>query len=80
VTRAIESGKTVTFRQTGCEFKNNQGQITAVATKQGSLYHLKMCSKSQKCLNTIVSESKERMWHQRFGHVNKMSRQKLVKK
>jgi len=61
VTRAIESGKTVKFSKTGCEFKKDPGQITAVATKQGSLYHLKMCSKSQECLKTIVSENRRKI-------------------
>ena len=59
VTRETESGKTVTFSITRYEFKNDQKQITAVATKQGNLYHLKMYSKSQECLSFTVSENKE---------------------
>ena len=80
MTRATESGKTVTFSKRGCEFSNDQGQVTAFATKQGSFYHLKLSGKSQEYMNAAVSEHKERLCHRRFGHLNEQGLQKLVKK
>ena len=40
VSRATEARKVVTFSKAGCEFSDDHGQVTAFATKQGSLYLL----------------------------------------
>lgn len=80
VARATEMGKTVSFSNIGCEFTDDQDNVTAFATKQGSLYHLKINRKYQESVNAAISESKERLWHRRFGHLNEQSLQKLVKK
>ncbi len=80
VSRATEAEKTVTFSRKGCEFLNSCGQTIAFATKQGSLYHLELCRKSQESVHAVQKENKERLWHRRFGHLNKQSLQKLVKK
>ena len=80
VSRATEARKHVTFSKNGCEFSNEHGQITAFATKQGSLYHLELCRKSQESVYAVQKESKERLWHRRFRHLNEQSLQKLMKK
>ena len=80
VSRATEARKRVTFSKNGCEFSNEHGQITAFATKQSSLYHLELCRKSQESVYAVQKESKERLWHRRFGHLNEQSLQKLMKK
>ncbi len=74
-----EAGKSVTFSQRGCEFSNDE-ETTAFATKQGSLYHLEVCRKSQESVNAVQQENKERLWHRRYGHLNKQSLEKLVRK
>ena len=80
VSRATEARKCATFSKKGCEFSNEYGQITAFATKQGSLYHLELCRKSQESVYAVQKESKERLWHRHFGHLNEQSLQKLMKK
>ena len=37
----------VIFSKRGVNFHNEYGQITALGTKQGGLYHLELCRKSQ---------------------------------
>ena len=81
VLRATEARKVVTFSKTGCEFSDDHDQVTAFAAKQGSLYLLEVCRKSQESVHTTTrEESKERLWHRRFGHLNEQSLQRLVKR
>ena len=79
VARATEAGKSVTFSKTGCEFSDDCGEITAFATKRGSLYHLEVYRKSQESVHAVQKENKERLWHRRYGHLNEQSLQKLVR-
>ena len=78
VSRAAESGKTVHFDDSGCEFRDQHGEVIALGARQGSLYYLKFARKSQ--ANLAQSENKERLWHRRFGHLNEQSMQKLVRR
>ena len=75
--RATLSGKSVKFVTTGCEFLNDKNEVTAFATKQGSLYYLEVCRNSA---FTVESRGKQRLWHRRYGHLNAESLKKLVKK
>ena len=80
MTRAAEAGKTVHFDDSGCEFRNESGQVIALGAKQGSLYYLKFTRKLQESANVTQSKNNERLWHRRFGHLNEQSMRKLVKK
>ena len=80
IPRATESGKTVKFDKTSCEFINKKNKRVAFATKAGGLYHLEFCRKSQQSTNLVKGKGKERLWHCRFGHLNKQSMEKLAKK
>ena len=80
VSRAAEAGKTVHFDDSGCEFRNERGEVIALGVWQGTLYYLKFARKSQEKVNVAQSKNNERLWHRRFGHLNKQSMRKLVKK
>ena len=80
VTRAAEAGKAVHFDDSGCEFRNDCGQVIALGVKQGSLYYLKFTRKLQESANVTQSKNNERLWHRWFGHLNEQSMRKLVKK
>ena len=80
VPRATEAGKTVKFDKTSCEFINKKNQRVAFATKVGGLYHLEFCQHSRQGVNLVKEKGKERLWHRRFGHLNKQSLEKLAKK
>ena len=80
VSRAAEAGKTVHFDDSGCEFRNERGEVIAFGVRQGTLYYLKFARKSQEKANVAQSKNNERLWHRQFGHLNKQSMQKLVKK
>ena len=80
VSRAAEAGKTIKFYNSSCEFVNSSGETIAFATKQGSLYCLEFLRKSQESVNTAHTESKEKLWHRRFGHLSEQGMKKLVRK
>ena len=80
VPRATEAGKTVKFDKTSCEFVNKKNQRVAFATKVGGLYHLEFCQQPRQSLNLVKDKGKEKLWHRRFGHLNKQSLEKLAKK
>ena len=61
VSKATQSGKTVKFTKTGCEFLNNKEEVTAFATKQGSLFYLQVKSHEKAC--AAQQGSKEKLWH-----------------
>ena len=80
VSRAAEAGKTIKFYNSSCEFVNSSGKTIAFATKQGSLYCLEFLRKSQESVNAAHTESKEKLWHRRFGHLSEQGMKKLVRK
>ena len=80
VPRAGDAGKTVHFDDSSCEFRNEEDEIVAIGTREGSLYYLKCARKSQESASVAQSDNKERLWHRRFGHLNEQSMKKLVKK
>ena len=77
VSRATQSGKSVKFDANGCEFLNSENEVTAFATKQGSLFYLEVC-RNLAC--AAQSGDKEKLWHRRYGHLNEESLKKLVRK
>ena len=71
-------------QKTCCQILNADEKVVAVATRVGSLYYLecKQRSRNQQ-LSVVEKESKERIWHRRFGHlgeqnVNRLARKQLV--
>ena len=74
VSRATQSGKTVKFDSTGCTFVNSENEVTAFATKQGSLFYLEVCRNS-----ACAAKGEDRLWHRRYGHLSEESLKKLVR-
>ena len=50
--------------------------MVAFATKAGKIFYLEHCRKTQN-LN-VVEESKERLWHRRYGHIGENSLRNLA--
>ena len=81
VTKASEAGKVVKFDNVGCQIVNKYNKTIAVATKVGSLYYLEYNElKKNQQLNVIEKESKERLWHRRYGHLGEQNLKKLAGK
>ena len=72
VSKASEAGKTTRYNKSGCEIL----KVVAFATRVGNLYYLEHCSKNQK-LN-VTEESKERLWHRRYGHIGEQNLKNLA--
>ena len=73
VSKASEAGKTTRYNKSGCEILK---KVVAFATRVGNLYYLEHCSKNQK-LN-VTEESKERLWHRRYGHIGEQNLKNLA--
>ena len=69
VSKAIEAGKTVTFGKTQGEVIDGEGEVVAVASKAGNLYYLKCEPLKNERINSARHQSKENLWHRRFGHL-----------
>ena len=76
VAKAAESGKVTEFNDSGCQIVGSDGRLIAKATRVGSLYYLD-CEIDQRA--GVAQESKEVLWHQRYGHLNTQSLQKLAR-
>ena len=80
VAKTAKSGKDFRFSDTSCQIIGEDGDIVAVAEKMGNLYHLK-CSLSKETdfnMNcSSVPDSKEKLWHRRFGHLGVDNLKKL---
>ena len=79
VSKASEAGKTAKFDNSGCEILNKDKRVIAFATRVGNLYYLEFCRKPQQ-LNVVGKESKERLWHRRYGHLGEQSLRKIARK
>ena len=79
VSRASETGKIVTFDDSGCEITNAGGKCIASGSKTGDLYYLNL-SKDQPSLNVSADKNKERLWHRLYGHLSEHGLHKLAKK
>ena len=83
VSKASLAGKKTKFDKNGCEVLNEQNKVIAFATRVGNLYHLEHCRTFQ-AANMTDKESKENLWHRRYGHLGeqnlqRIAREKLVK-
>ena len=76
VSKAAEAGKAIKFDKSGCKIISDNAKVTAIAKRVGNLYYLE-CKENQS-LNVVV-QSKERLWHRRYGHLGEQSLTKLAK-
>jgi len=81
VSKATELGKMAQFVESRCKIVNASTQkLVATATRVGSLYYLD-CQPGSQQVNTAESSSntKEHVWHRRYGHLGVQSLQKLAR-
>ena len=67
MSKTSEIGNTVKFSKSGCEILNKKKKVVVFVTKAGNLYYLEHYRKTQNV--NLVEESKERLWHRRYGHL-----------
>ena len=77
VSRASQTGKSVIFDDSSCEFVNEAGDTIAIGVRQGCLYYLSCAVKES--VYVTRTDNRERLWHRRFGHLNEQSMRKLVR-
>jgi hypothetical protein len=73
VAKATEAGKTVTFGETEGKVIDGEGEVVAAVSKAGNLYYLKCKPLKNERINSASHQSKENLWHRRFGHLGKRS-------
>lgn len=82
ISKVTGAGKRVNFAESQCQIMDEKGSLVGVATKTGNLYYLD-CKQCTHQINTTSvdqgHESKERIWHRRFGHLGVGSLRDLVK-
>ena len=78
VSKAALAGKVTKFDKVGCEILNEEEKVIGFATRVGNLYHLEHCRKSQ-AGNVADKESKEKLWHRRFGHLGEQNLQRIAR-
>lgn len=77
VSKAAENGKVTKFDDDGCQILNSNRKVIAKGTRCGSLYYLDYKADLQ--ANVVQQESKESVWHRRYGHLGVQNMQKLVR-
>ena len=78
VSKADKAKKAVHFWNGGCEIVNSKNEVIALATKVGKLYYLEFCEKQQ--ANIAEKNSKEKLWHRRYGHLGEQNLKLLATK
>ena len=81
VSKISDAGKTTRFGETSCQILYDNKKLFAVATRVGDLYYLNCRPRFQKS-HTVTDkspETKEDVWHRRFGHLGARNLQKLAK-
>ena len=81
VSRTSDAGKTARFGETSCQILDSNRKLVAVATRVGDLYYLSCRPGSQKCHTAVDkgTETREDVWHRRYGHLGTRNLQKLAK-
>lgn len=79
VTKVTGVGLNVSFDDNECRIAHAHDVVIAVGKKVGSLFHL-MCRRDVELSNaaTVSSNSKEILWHQRYGHLGVQYLKKLA--
>ena len=78
VSKTSDAGKKIRFGEASCQVLDGNKKLIAVATRVGDLYYLNCCPGSQKA-HLVVDETKEDIWHRRFGHLGTKNLQRLAK-
>lgn len=77
VTKATEAGKRVKFDSNDCQLLDQDDKVVAVGVRRGSLYYLSCQQVKDDQVHVsdarLNAESKEFIWHRRFGHLNERS-------
>ena len=79
VAKVTEAGKNVQFSETQGKIFDDQGELVAIASKAGSLYYLDCESLQTTEINSASHQSKENLWHRRFGHLGERGLSTLKK-
>ena len=76
VSQLGKTGKTTEFSGSGCKIKSKSGTVVASARSVGNLYYLNIAQCEQV---HVVDQTKEDVWHRRYGHLNVQSLRKLAR-
>ena len=83
VSKAADTGKTTEFDNVHCRIIGEGGKLLAMGTKVGCLYYLdyQKIARGQQvnAAETKKPESKQSIWHGRFGHLRVRNLQKLAR-
>ena len=79
VAKASQKGKIVKFTKSACYMLDKRHKMVAKATKIGSLYHLDHKPNQEQASFAEKADTKEDIWHKRFGHLGMGSLQKLAR-
>ena len=78
VRSTADNGKIIQFRHTRCWIKDSNGIVRATGTIRDKLYELDCESTVEFESADITQDSTTDLWHQRFGHVNNQTLQKMA--
>ena len=78
VAKASQKGKIVKFTKSACYILDNKHKMVAKATRVGILYQLDYKPNFEQASLAEKSDSKEDIWHKRFGHLSVGGLQKLA--
>ena len=83
VSKAAEAGKIIEFDESGCQVLDAKKKLIAAGNRAGSLYYLNCLSSRNEQATVADQETKESIWHRRFGHLGiqnlqRLAREKLV--
>ena len=79
VAKASQKGKIVKFTKSACYMLDKRHKMVAKATKIGSLYQLNHKPNHEQASFAEKADTKEDIWHKRFGHLGIGSLQKLAR-
>ena len=81
VAKAAQRGKVTKFTKSGCYILDKQHNLIAKASKVGSLYYLDHSpyQVQEEANSAKSSETKEDIWHRRFGHLGVRNLQRLAR-
>ena len=77
ILKATSYGMIIRLDKSICEILDEDNEVVGLATKLGSLYCLSCeIADLQKIVNTVKHQSRIKVWHQRYGHLNVSSLRK----
>ena len=81
VSKAVEAGKVVEFSETSCQILDANRKPITVAMRVGNLYYLNCLTDRQQAhaADNQSQQTKEDVWHRRYGHLGVQNLQKLAK-